>query len=230
MSSKSETKQMLLTINLLASAIVIDLIVSAIPGLNASMPFGGKFFGLSMFPLVLIGMLFGLKYGLIGGLIYAMYNFGFDYLVYIDTLRITLESWPGETWTAFKILSLVVLDYVIPFMAFGLSGLFHRALHQKRELILALITVSTIRLISSTLSGVVLWSSSIAYATSEVTSGNQDPNLATQIFAFVGESLWLYSLVYNLLYILTTTLIVGIISLLTYKRIQTIFEPVMKPL
>lgn len=230
MSSKSETKQMLLTINLLASAIVIDLIVSAIPGLNASMPFGGKFFGLSMFPLVLIGMLFGLKYGLIGGLIYAMYNFGFDYLVYIDTLRITLESWTGETWTAFKILSLVVLDYVIPFMAFGLSGLFHRALHQKRELILALITVSTIRLISSTLSGVVLWSSSIAYATSEVTSGNQDPNLATQIFAFVGESLWLYSLVYNLLYILTTTLIVGIISLLTYKRIQTIFEPVMKPL
>ena len=72
MSLKTETKRMLMTINLLAVAVVLDLVVSAIPGLNASMPFGGKFFGLSMFPLILIGMLFGLKYGLIAGFIYSM--------------------------------------------------------------------------------------------------------------------------------------------------------------
>ncbi|HAX02112.1 MAG: hypothetical protein A2Y45_09820 [Tenericutes bacterium GWC2_34_14] len=227
MTLKTETKRMLMTINLLAVAIVLDLIVSSIPGLNLSMPFGGKFFGLSMFPLVLIGILFGLKYGLIGGFIYALYNFGFDYLVYLDTLRITLESWTGETWSAFKILSLVLLDYVIPFMAFGLAGLFGDALRSKKKLALSLVFVSAIRLISSTLSGIILWGSSIAYASSQVELGEEAPNLATRIFAFVGESLWLYSLSYNFIYIFTTTLTVMIISFLTLKRIKMIFEPMI---
>lgn len=227
MTLKTETKRMLMTINLLAVAIVLDLIVSSIPGLNLSMPFGGKFFGLSMFPLVLIGILFGLKYGLIGGFIYALYNFGFDYLVYLDTLRLTLESWTGETWSAFKILSLVLLDYVIPFMAFGLAGLFGDALRSKKKLALSLVFVSGIRLLSATLSGIVLWSSSIAYASSQVELGEEAPNLATRIFAFVGESLWLYSLSYNFIYIFTTTLTVLIISFLTLNRIKMIFEPMI---
>jgi thiamine transporter len=227
MTLKTETKRMLMTINLLAVAIILDLIVSSIPGLNLSMPFGGKFFGLSMFPLVLIGILFGLKYGLIGGFIYALYNFGFDYLVYLDTLRLTLESWTGETWSAFKILSLVLLDYVIPFMAFGLAGLFGDALRSKKKLAMSLVFVSGIRLLSATLSGIVLWSSSIAYASSQVELGEEAPNLATRIFAFVGESLWLYSLSYNFIYIFTTTLTVLIISFLTLNRIKMIFEPMI---
>jgi thiamine transporter len=230
MNLKKETIKMLMTINLLAAAIVIDIIVSAIPGLNLSMPFGGKFFGLSMFPLILIGMLFGLKYGLISGLIYAIYNFGFDYLVYLDTLRITLESWTGETWGAWKIISLIVLDYVIPFMAFGLSGFFAKALYKKSVFVTSILAVSFVRLVSATLSGVILWGSSIVYATSQVEEGLEDPNIATQIFAFVGESLWVYSLFYNLIYIATTSALVIVIGLLTSKRIQTIFEPMMKPL
>lgn len=229
MTLKTETKRMLMTINLLAVAIVLDLIVSAIPGLNASMPFGGKFFGLSMFPLILIGILFGLKYGLIAGFIYAIYNFGFDYLVYLDTLRLTLESWTGETWSAWKIIALIMFDYVIPFMAFGLSGLFKNAFQSKKKLSLSIVFVSFIRLISATLSGVILWGSSINYAMEQVENGGEAHNIATRIFAFVGKSLWLYSLGYNFIYIFTTTVLIIIISILTYKRIQMIFEPMIRP-
>ncbi len=229
MALKSETKKMLMTIQLLAIAIVLDLIISAIPGLNASMPFGGKFFGLSMFPLVLIGILFGLKYGLIGGLIYAIYNFGFDYLVYLETLRVTLESWTGQSWSFWKIMSLVLLDYVIPFTAFGLSGLFHKALSNHVKMIGSMVFVSAIRLISATLSGVILWSSSIEYAMSEVENGG-NPNIATRIFASVGESLWLYSFAYNFIYIFTTTVLVIVVGIVTRKRLLLIVEPQMKPL
>lgn len=229
MALKTETKKMLMTIQLLAIAIVLDLVISAIPGLNASMPFGGKFFGLSMFPLVLIGILFGLKYGLIGGLIYAIYNFGFDYLVYLETLRVTLESWTGQTWSFWKILSLILLDYVIPFTAFGLSGLFHRALSNNVKMISSMLFVSMIRLFSATLSGVILWSSSIEYAMSEVESGG-NPNIATRIFASVGESLWIYSFVYNLIYIFTTTALVVLVGVMIRKRLIQIAEPQMKPL
>ncbi|HCZ24460.1 MAG TPA: hypothetical protein DHV05_06395, partial [Acholeplasmataceae bacterium] len=110
---------------------------------------------------------------------------------------------------------------------FGLAGLFGDALRSKKKLALSLVFVSAIRLISSTLSGIILWGSSIAYASSQVELGEEAPNLATRIFAFVGESLWLYSLSYNFIYIFTTTLTVMIISFLTLKRIKMIFEPMI---
>lgn len=228
MALKKESKNMLIAVNLLAFAIILDVITSAMPGLNLSMPFGGKFFGLSMLPLVLIGLLVGLKYGLISGFIYALYNFGVDYIIYIETLRATLESWTGMTWSFGMIMLLVLFDYVIPFTAFGLSGLFHDRFKKVSNAVKAILFVSLIRLISSTLSGVILWQSSILYAQSEVELGNQDPNLATRIFSAMGENLWLYSLGYNFIYIFTTTVVVTLITVVSFNRlkdIQTQFIP-----
>lgn len=223
MNQNLETRKMIVTINLLAMAIIIDLLVSAIPILNLSMPFGGKFFGISMLPLVMIGLMFGLKYGLISGFIYAMYNFGFDYIVYMEALKSTLESWTGETWSAFKMLLLILFDYIIPFMAFGLSGLFKEGFNKKLKFIGAFVLVSLVRLISSTISGVILWSSGIKFASAAVEEG-ADPDLATRIFAFVGENIWLYSLSYNVIYITSTLIVTLLIGLLSYKRLQDITQ------
>lgn len=220
MNKSVETKKMIATINLLAIAIVLDVLTNAIPVLNLSMPFGGKFFGISMLPLVLIGLMFGLKYGLISGFIYAMYNFGIDYIIYLETLRITLEGWTGESWGAFKITMLILFDYVIPFMAFGLAGLFKDSFKYKLHFIYAFVFVSVVRLISATLSGVILWGSSIEYATQQVEQGEANENIATQIFSFVGNNLWLYSLGYNFVYVATTLATVLVIGLLIYKRLQ----------
>ncbi len=228
MKLKKETLKMLIAVNLLAVAIVLDVLTNAIPGLNLSMPFGGKFFGISMLPLILIGLLIGFKYGLISTLIFAIYNFGIDYIIYLETLRITLETWTGIPWSIWMIGLLVLLDYVIPFMAFGLSGLFKDGLKKRKTFVLAVISVSIIRLISSTLSGVVLWGSSIEYAASEVALGNETQNLATRIFSVVGENLWLYSFGYNFIYIFTTGLSVIIIGLLIFKRLQVLSQNLLE--
>lgn len=220
MKLKKDAVKMLLAVNLLALAIVLDVITSAIPGLNLSMPFGGKFFGISMLPLVMIGLFAGLKYGLISGFLYALYNFGIDYLVYIDALRATLESWTGESWTFGMIVMLVLFDYIIPFTAYGLSGLFKDGFTKLSKMIIAIITVSVVRLVSSTLSGVVLWSSSIKYASEEYQNGTGSDNIAVRIFAGVGENLWVYSLTYNFIYIFTTTLVVILLSVLSFKRLK----------
>lgn len=222
MKLKKETKRMLIAVNLLAFAIILDVITNAIPGLNLSMPFGGKFFGISMLPLVLIGLIVGLKYGLISGLIYAIYNFSADYIIYLETLRITLESWTGISWNFGMIVLLVLFDYVIPFTAFGLSGLFKDGFSSKLNMIKSILFVSAIRLVSSTLSGVILWQSSIIYASEQVNLHGEAPNLATRIFSFVGERLWLYSFGYNFIYIFTTTISVGLIGLLIFNRVREI--------
>ena len=107
-------------------------------------------------------------------------------------------------------------------MAFGLSGLFKNGLSQRMQFIYAFIFVSAIRLASSTLSGVILWSSSIEYASNQVEAGNESPNIATRIFAFVGNKIWLYSLGYNFIYIATTLATTLVIGLLVYKRLQVL--------
>ncbi len=220
MKLKKETFRMLIAVNLLAVAIVLDVLTNAIPGLNLSMPFGGKFFGISMLPLILIGLLIGLKYGIISTLIFALYNFGIDYIIYLETLRVTLETWTGIPWTFWMIILLILLDYVIPFMSFGLSGLFKDGLKKRKTFIITVISVSIVRLVSSTLSGVLLWGSSIEYASTQVALGSESHSFATQIFSFVGENLWLYSFGYNFIYIFTTGATVIIIGLLIFKRLQ----------
>jgi len=222
MKLKKETLRMLIAVNLLAVAIVLDVLTNAIPGLNLSMPFGGKFFGISMLPLILIGLLIGFKYGLISTLIFALYNFGIDYIIYLETLRITLETWTGIPWTFWMIILLILLDYIIPFMAFGLLGLFKDGLKNRKSFIVAVITVRIVRLVSSTLRGVILWGSSIKYASSQVALGAESHNLATRIFSAVGDNLLLYSFGYNFIYIFTTGVTVIIIGLLIFKRLQIV--------
>lgn len=221
MNNKLKIKKLVATASLLAIAIVLDVLIGLF---NLRMPFGGSLFGISMIPLVLIGLFFGLRYGLFAGLIYAIYNFSSDYIIYLDSLKITLESWTGEKWTVWKILLLVTFDYIIPFMAYGLSGLFSKSFKQKYKFVLAFIIIGSIRLMSSTLSGVVFWSSSIKYASSQVSLGVQEANIATKIFSLVGNNLWLYSLSYNFIYIFTTVSSSIIIGLLMYERLKLLKE------
>lgn len=219
MKNKELTK-LIVTAILVAVSIVLDLIVSSIPGLNLSMPFGGKFFGISILPLIIIGLMFGLKYGLLGGFSYAIYNFSFDYLIYLSTLKATLESWTGTTWTFWHIMALIFFDYLIPFTAYGLAGLFKKDnLNTISNIVKAVLLVSLVRLVSASIGGILLWGSSIEYAAS---SGEN--NIATKIFSFVNNNLVLYSVLYNLTYILTSAILVTVILVLSRKNLQIIME------
>lgn len=216
---KVSIQSLVLTAALISIAVVIDILGSAIPILNLSMPFGGKFFGISIIPLAFVGILFGVKYGLIAGFIYAMYNFSADYIVYLDALRVTLESWTGEAWGVDKIFLLITLDYVVPFTAIGFTGIFYKRNQTVVNMIYGLIFALGVRLISATLSGIVLWSSSIAYAVSEVEAGNMAPNIATRIFSAFNGNVFGYSLGYNTVYLLTTLIVSIIIMIPVYERV-----------
>ncbi len=88
-----------------------------------------------------------------------------------------------------------------------------------KNVILGFGLVITLRLLSATLSGVILWSSSIAYAVSEVESGNADPNIATNIFEIFNGNVFGYSLGYNAIYLITTFIISVVIMYPIYHRV-----------
>lgn len=124
--------------SLIAIAIVLELIVKLVfPLLN--MPFGGNFIGLSMIPLVLIGFLFGIKYGLMAGFIYGV----------IEILLAPSGYIIGWSF---------LLDYLFGFMAFGLTGLFHGQLSSVKSVVIGILFAGFIRYLSLSIAGVVFWS------------------------------------------------------------------------
>lgn len=95
-------RKIVLTAMLTALAVTISIIIKLIPGLNISFPNGGSVFGLYTLPLVLIGMILGYKYGILGGLIYGMVSWMLDgYFLH---------------WGS------IFLDYLIPFSLVAAAG------------------------------------------------------------------------------------------------------------
>ncbi len=224
MTLKLSLKKMVITATLLAVAIVIDLLVAIIPGLNLELPFGGKIFNLGLLPLLLIGLFVGLKYGLIGGLMFALFKFSFDYILFLSILKELLESFTGTPWTTFHIIGLIFLDYLIPFTAFGLSGLFHKDnLKTAKNIVYAILTTSGVWLLSGTFSGVILWGSSIKFAASSC-----EVNIATKIFGFANDNLFIYSLFYNSIYVISTSVLIFFILLTSRKSLLAISDNILQ--
>lgn len=217
---KLSLKNIVFTATLLAIAIVVDLLISVIPGLNLELPFGGKIFNLGLLPLLLIGFFLGLKYGLAASLIFAFYKFSVDYIIFLSTLKAILESYTGTPWTTWHVIGLILLDYLIPFTAFGLSGFFHKNhLKTTKNISIALLLVAVVWLLSGTYSGVLLWGNSIKMAAS-----GGEINIATKLFSFVNSNLFLYSLFYNSIYIVSSMTLIFFILFVSKKRLVYIYE------
>ena len=105
------------------------------------LPWGGSVTPLSMLPILMIGVRHGLKWGLLGGFVYAC-------------LQMIQQFWPPPTGTVEGYIAVVMLDYVVAFSALGLSGLFRG---KKFGLLIAAPLCLTIRFASHFVSGIVVW-------------------------------------------------------------------------
>jgi len=173
---QNELKKLIMSSLLIAIAVVLELLLKLLP---ASMPFGGNFIGLFMIPLVLVGFMFGLKYGLLAGAVYGIIEIMFAPAGYI------------VGWS-------FLLDYLIGFTAFGLTGLFKNKLNDYRYIIIGILIAGFVRYLSLSIAGVVFWS--------------EVANFDAFKFSFI---------TYNLGYNLSTTLITLFVVLLISKRVYT---------
>lgn len=127
-----ELRKLIMSSLFVAIAVVIELLLKALP---ASMPFGGNFIGLFMVPLVFIGFMFGLKYGILAGLVYGV----------VEVLLAPAGYIVGWSF---------LLDYLIGFTAYGLTGLFKNKLNHYPSIILGVLLAGFIRYLSVSFAGV----------------------------------------------------------------------------
>jgi thiamine transporter len=89
----------------------------------------------------MIGVRHGLKWGLLGGVVYAC-------------LQMIQQFWPPPTGTAQGYIAVVMLDYIVAFGVLGLSGLFRG---KKFGLLYAAPLCLSLRFLSHFISGIVVW-------------------------------------------------------------------------
>lgn len=161
------------------------------------MPFGGSVTFASMLPIAVISYRHGIKIGLLGGFAASLLQLvlGLKNLSYGKTL--------------FAVAAIVLADYIIAFTVIGLAGMF-RNLNKDNNRSLSILTfgsgiaiVSILRFICHWVSGAVVWYE----LTKEWYAGDN-----TKIVFQFGP--WMYSFVYNIMYMAPELLITTAVGIL----------------
>lgn len=107
---KNKTKRIVLTAILIALATVLSMIKVY------QLPLGGSITLLSMIPIALISIEYGIKWGITGAFAYSLIQLGFG----------IGEGLFGWGLSPIALVGSIVLDYLLAYTALGLSGVFRK--------------------------------------------------------------------------------------------------------
>ncbi len=206
----NKTKRLTESAMLLAMAIVLELISKAIV---PEMPFGGQVTLVSMLPVVLISYRHGVKWGLTSGVCYALIEMA------IGTKTVAAAFQPGYFGDGVMIVNallMCVLDYLLAFTVLGLGGMFRNRFENKGlGLMLGSLAALGLRYLCHILSGYILFA---GYAEWFFTQDGF-PAWGAGLVASLSPSLlgWVYSIVYNGMYMVPEIILTAVVSLLIAK-------------
>ncbi|MBE6946765.1 MAG: hypothetical protein E7454_00710 [Ruminococcaceae bacterium] len=121
---QNKTRRLVESAMLLAIAIVLELVSKMfIP----EFPFGGQLTLVSMLPVVLISYRYGVKWGLVCALAYALLEMAIGTKTLIAAFQ---PDYFGEGVMIVNALIMCLLDYVVAFTALGLGGVFRNRIQK----------------------------------------------------------------------------------------------------
>jgi len=202
---KTRTQRLIITALMLAIAFAIAWICQLIPFL--SLPFGGGFTIASMLPIVVVAYMFGTRWGLLTGLVYAIIQM----LMGHATVAGLFVPGSDSYMILYKALLVCLIDYILAYTVLGLGGVFRDVCRSKATaLCLGSIFAVSLRYIAHIVSGAIF------YGTwAEWFFGQEGLPLGQTILAnFSGTSLAvIYSVVYNGLYMIPEIIITAVAAL-----------------
>ena len=192
---------------LIAVAVVLELVSKMfIP----EMPFGGQVTFVSMLPVVLISYRHGVRWGLVAGLGYAMIE------MVLGARTVAAAFQPGYFGDGTMILNAIVmcaLDYLAAFTVLGIGGAFrNRVQNPGLGLCMGSILALTCRYVCHVLSGYILFSGWAEWFFTQ----EGFPAWGAALVESVSPGMlgFLYSLVYNGMYMLPELLLTATVALL----------------
>ncbi len=185
-----------------ALLIAISAVLSIWPKFKF-LPYGGSITVCSMLPIILFSYRRGIKWGLLGGLAFAL----------IQTITGFTSSGTGFVPFVFELL----FDYLVAFTVLGLGGMFRGKLgSSKKEFVTGTVVAIMLRYLSHFISGYVVWGEYAEWFFGEVGSWGQNI-----LNTMSGNALSaFYSLVYNGTYMIPELIITTIVAAIIFPYVD----------
>lgn len=163
------------------------------------LPWGGSITLLSMLPIVLFSIKWGVKYGLGVSLVFSLIQF-------IQGVTDGLFGWG---LSAGMLVACILLDYILAYSVLGFAGAFRKL--GVMGWIMGTVFALLLRFLSHFLSGVIIWKS-----------------VGALWDGFTTDNFWVYSLLYNGSYMLPEIVFTtaGAVILMKLPQIKKLVEPV----
>ncbi len=208
-----KTKKLVTTAMLIAIATILSVIKVF------ELPFGGTITPASMMPVILIGFIYGTKWGLFSAFVYSILQ------LFTGFGTVMAFFLPGDSRMALgAAITVCILDYFVAFTVLGLSGLFKKQKSTK-GIILATVVTCVLRYIVHTVSGAIFFGTWAQWFFADSTGLSQIGFLkgfCTWVMQNVSGNMLsiLYSVVYNFAYMLPETVFTVLVGSVIYKVIK----------
>ena len=214
----NKTKRMTESAMLLALAIVLELVSKMI---IPEMPFGGQLTLVSMFPVVLISYRYGVKWGLVSGLCYALIEMALGGKTVAAAFQ---PDYFGDGVLILNALLMCILDYLVAFTVIGLGGCFRKKLQNpSAALCCGSLVALGCRYLAHILSGYILFAGYAEWFFTQdgfpAWGANLVASLSPAVLGIV------YSIVYNGMYMIPEMIITAVVAFLL-GRVPKIAEKV----
>lgn len=214
MKQTQKTVRLTTSAMMLAIATALAVICALLPFLN--LPFGGGFTIASMLPIVVISYMYGLRWGLFSSAVYAAVQIVMSLMTGPSGTIMALflpnsDSFMGYTAAIW----ILLLDYVVAYTVLGLGGIFRNRIQNKTlALVLGSVVALSLRYLVHIISGYIFYGAWAEWFFSQEGFALGEMMLNT----FSGEALaWVYSIVYNGLYMIPEIVITALAAVLVSR-------------
>ena len=212
---RTKTKQLTESAMLIAIAVVLELVGKMV---FPPMPFGGQLTLVSMLPIVLVSYRHGVKWGLVTGLAYGLVQMA------LGAGTVTAAFQPGYFGDGTMIGNAIVMclmDYILAYTALGLGGCFRNRIRRPGiSLMLGSLVALGGRYLAHILSGYILFS---GWAEWFFTQDGFPAWGAALVGNLSSNALgWVYSIVYNGMYMLPEMILTAVAAMLLGRISQIV--------
>lgn len=209
----SKTKRLTTTGVLIALSAILAMIKVF------ELPYGGSITLAGMVPIIILGYMYGIKWGLFSGFVYS--------LVEAILGATTSQAFAGmydpdnAAKSVINIVLMAFLDYIVAFTVLGLSGMFKGKIKNDTVAItLGGTVVVLLRLCAHFLSGVILWGSYAEWFFTDVMNNDFGKGILEN---YSGTALAaIYSIIYNGSFMLPNlaVTVIGILAIMAVKPLR----------
>ena len=210
-----KTKRLTESAMLIALAVVLELVGRMV---IPPMPFGGQLTLCAMLPIVLISYRHGVRWGLTAGFGYSLVQMALG----ADVVTAAFQpGYFGDGTQIFRALTMCLMDYVLAYTLLGLGGCFRGKIRSKGvSLMCGALVAMAGRYLAHIFSGYILFSGWAEwFFTQEGFPGWGLSLVKTLSPAALG---WIYSIVYNGMYMIPEMILTAAAALLIARSPQVV--------